>query len=337
MDILLANPWGLLALAALPALVVIHSLRQATRRVPTSTLFLLDHAGPEPVGGLRLDSFRQALPFWMQVLASLALTWLLVEPRFIRADSRQTVAVVLDSSASMVPFRDATLTALKRQLRRLKAVAGHGKEPQFLGRSESVLLGPQNPKRMVSITLERDHCVDDVLKHPRTGELPILGDVADEQEGGAVGLCHLNQTVGAFAYLRDRPGRRGELGVVEGLDGVHHAQLGPLLLEVVDDVGQRGLGREQEVVVERAQPLCTQPHLVRRLLTRDVQDLGAGCGTGPEQLEHEGGLADPGLATDEGDAPRHQTAAEHPVELSDAGGNGLAVRRADRGDGHRGR
>jgi hypothetical protein len=125
MDILLANPWGLLALAALPALVVIHSLRQATRRVPTSTLFLLDHAGPEPVGGLRLDSFRQALPFWMQVLASLALTWLLVEPRFIRADSRQTVAVVLDSSASMVPFRDATLTALKRQLRRLKAVAGH--------------------------------------------------------------------------------------------------------------------------------------------------------------------------------------------------------------------
>ena len=124
MDILLANPWGLLALAAVPALVVIHSLRQASRRVPTSTLFLLDHAGPEPVGGVRLDSFRQAIPFWMQILASLALTWLLVEPRFIRADSRQTVAVVLDSSASMAPFRDATVAALERQLRRLQAVAG---------------------------------------------------------------------------------------------------------------------------------------------------------------------------------------------------------------------
>jgi hypothetical protein len=61
----------------------------------------------------------------MQLLASLALTWLLVEPRFIRADSRQTVAVVLDSSASMAAFRRPTIAALERVLRRLGAVAGH--------------------------------------------------------------------------------------------------------------------------------------------------------------------------------------------------------------------
>ena len=125
MDILLANPWGLLALAAVPTLIVIHSLRQSSRRIPTSTLFLLEHAGPEPVGGLRIDSFRQTLPFWMQLLATLAVTWLLVEPRFIRADSRQTVAVVLDSSASMLPFRTGTIATLERRLRTLGAVAGH--------------------------------------------------------------------------------------------------------------------------------------------------------------------------------------------------------------------
>jgi len=123
--IVLANPWGLVALAAVPLLIAIHSLRQRSRRVVTSTLFLLEHAGPLPTGGIRLERFRQALPFWMQLLASLALTWLLVEPRFIRADSRQTVAVVLDSSASMAAFRGPTIAALERTLERLGAVAGH--------------------------------------------------------------------------------------------------------------------------------------------------------------------------------------------------------------------
>jgi len=123
--IVLANPWGFLALAAVPLLVAIHSLRQRSRRVVTSTLFLLEHAGPLPTGGIRLERFRQAVPFWMQILASLALTWLLVEPRFIRADSRQTVAVVLDSSASMAAFRAPTIAALERVLKRLGAVAGH--------------------------------------------------------------------------------------------------------------------------------------------------------------------------------------------------------------------
>ncbi len=125
MGIVLANPWGLVALATVPLLIAIHSLRQRSRRVVTSTLFLLEHAGPLPTGGIRLERFRQALPFWMQLLASLALTWLLVEPRFIRADSRQTVAVVLDSSASMAAFRGPTIAALERVLERLGAVAGH--------------------------------------------------------------------------------------------------------------------------------------------------------------------------------------------------------------------
>ncbi len=125
MGIVLANPWGLVALAAVPLLIAIHSLRQRSRRVVTSTLFLLEHAGPLPTGGIRLERFRQAVPFWMQLLASLALAWLLVEPRFIRADSRQTVAVVLDSSASMAAFRAPTIAALERVLKRLGAVAGH--------------------------------------------------------------------------------------------------------------------------------------------------------------------------------------------------------------------
>lgn len=119
MGIVFANPWGLAALAAVPALVAIHCLRRRSRQVRASTLFLLDHAAPRPTGGTRLDRFRQSLPFWMQLLAILAATWLLAEPRWIRADARQTVSVVLDGSASMAAGLEETKRALAAALERV--------------------------------------------------------------------------------------------------------------------------------------------------------------------------------------------------------------------------
>lgn len=119
MGIVFANPWGLAALAAVPALVAIHCLRRRSRQVRASTLFLLDHAAPRPTGGTRLDRFRQSLPFWMQLLAILAATWLLAEPRWIRSDARQTVSVVLDGSASMAAGLEETKRALAAALARV--------------------------------------------------------------------------------------------------------------------------------------------------------------------------------------------------------------------------
>lgn len=123
MDLVLANPWGLAALVAVPLLVAVHCLRQRSLRVRTSTLFLLDHAAPRPVGGRRLERFQGGLPFWFELAAILAATWLLVEPRWIRADSRQTIVVLLDGSVSLGAYLDETKEALARTLRRLDASA----------------------------------------------------------------------------------------------------------------------------------------------------------------------------------------------------------------------
>ena len=145
-----ANPWGLLALAALPVIVGIHCLQEKSRRVRASTLFLLERAAPLPSGGIRLEKFRNSLPFWMQLLAAAALAWLLADPRWIRSDSRQTVAVVLDSSASMQAGRAATLDLLARRLAAWDAVAartdwhlletGPGRPPLYAGRNLGELL-----------------------------------------------------------------------------------------------------------------------------------------------------------------------------------------------------
>jgi hypothetical protein len=123
MPVFLANPWGLLGLLAVPALVAVHLLQEKSRRVRTSTLFLLEHARPEAAGGWRIDRFRNSLPFWLQLVAILAATWLLTDPRIVRADSRQTVAVVLDSSASLRAVREETLALLARRLGRVAAGA----------------------------------------------------------------------------------------------------------------------------------------------------------------------------------------------------------------------
>jgi hypothetical protein len=145
-----ANPWGFLALGALPVIVGIHCLQEKSRRVRASTLFLLERAAPLPSGGIRLETFRNSLPFWMQLLAAAALAWLLADPRWIRSDSRQTVAVVLDSSASMQAGRAATLALLARRLADWDAVAartdwhlletGPGRPPLYAGRQLADLL-----------------------------------------------------------------------------------------------------------------------------------------------------------------------------------------------------
>jgi len=146
----LANPWGLLALLAAPALVAIHFLQERSRRERASTLFLLERAAPMPSGGIRLEKFRNSLPFWMQLLAVMALAWLFSDPRWVRSDSRQTVVVVLDSSASMEAASRSTQDMLAQRLLAWDALAsrtdwhlletGPGRPPRYAGRNLAGLL-----------------------------------------------------------------------------------------------------------------------------------------------------------------------------------------------------
>jgi hypothetical protein len=123
MGFFFANPWGLLALLGVPAVVAIHLLRRQSRQVRVSTLFLVERALPSSEGGRRVRTLRNSLPLWAQILSVLALTWLLAGPRWIDASSTQTVVAVLDSSASMSAFRNETLAAARTELSRLGQAA----------------------------------------------------------------------------------------------------------------------------------------------------------------------------------------------------------------------
>jgi len=124
MPVLFANPAGLWALLGIPLILLIHFLQRESRRIPVSTLFLLEHLDRESVKGRRFDRLRHSLPLWLQLLGVLLLCWLLSEPRWTAGQSVQRVVLVLDNSASMEAFREALRETFDRELPKLTRFVG---------------------------------------------------------------------------------------------------------------------------------------------------------------------------------------------------------------------
>ncbi|MCB1229998.1 MAG: VWA domain-containing protein [Verrucomicrobiae bacterium] len=123
MNLTFANLAGFWALLGIPAILAIHFLQRQSQVVTISTLFLLDQMRRESVSGRRFERLRSSIPLWLQLLAVLLLTWMLVQPRWMRPDSVQRIAIVLDSSASMSAFRENLANSLKKELEQLSGTA----------------------------------------------------------------------------------------------------------------------------------------------------------------------------------------------------------------------
>ena len=108
-----ANPWGLLALLGIPAVLAIHFLQRRVRVIPVSTLFLLESTRDDTVAGRKLRRLVPSIPLWLQLLAVLLLAALLAEPRWPWKASVQRVAIVLDDSASMMVFKKEVADAVR--------------------------------------------------------------------------------------------------------------------------------------------------------------------------------------------------------------------------------
>ncbi len=119
----LANPWGLLALLGIPAILLIHFLQRPGRYVTISTLFLINRVTTDNFGGKKLERFRQSLPLWLQLLAVLLITWLLIQPRWTQQVINQQVVIVLDSSASMGAFHEEAINAVDKLSDDLSSIA----------------------------------------------------------------------------------------------------------------------------------------------------------------------------------------------------------------------
>ena len=146
-----ANPAGAWALLALLAVLAIHLLQRRRRRVIVSTLFLLERQRPVSLGGRRLERLRRSASLWLQLAAVALLAYVLMLPLRLLEDSRQKVAIVVDSSVSMSAFRAALRAELGRRVAEIARAAAKtewtlvesvaGRRPLYSGVQAEALLG----------------------------------------------------------------------------------------------------------------------------------------------------------------------------------------------------
>ena len=74
--------------------------------------------------------------------------------------------------------------------------AGHLEDADLVGGAETVFHCAQNAELVRAFALERHHSVDHVLDHAGACNLAILGDVADQDHGGAGTLGEADQGLG---------------------------------------------------------------------------------------------------------------------------------------------
>src|SRR5260370_38366060 len=124
----------------------------------------------------------------------------------------------------------------------------HFEDTDLIGGTEPILLTAQDAEAVVTLTLEVEDGIDDVLEHTRARDGPFLIDVTDQEDRDVAALREQHQASGAFAHLAHASRRRGYATQEDGLDGVDDGHHGPRLLEMLDDAVEVVFGQHHQAV-----------------------------------------------------------------------------------------
>lgn len=114
-----ANPLGLIALVAVPAVVGLHLFRRRHQHKVVSAVFLWEGSDQRASAGRRREPLRKSPSFWLELLAALLLALCLASPRGFGIGSSDHVVLVLDGSASMSAVQDEVVDAARDRIRDL--------------------------------------------------------------------------------------------------------------------------------------------------------------------------------------------------------------------------
>lgn len=111
------QPWGLLGLLAVPAVVLLHLFRRRYQEHAVAALFLWEDAQRAESAGRNREPLRRTPSFWLEVLAALLAGLLLSGFDPLAGGEAKHLVAVLDDSASMghAPRRAAVLKALEKE------------------------------------------------------------------------------------------------------------------------------------------------------------------------------------------------------------------------------
>ncbi len=191
----LANPWALTALASLPVIIILHSLRPRRRQIVLSTISLWREALVHRKRGLGLQKLLKDLSLLLLLLMAAALGLGLAEPHWITDSSEDhDIVLVMDVSASM----KANATGLGDRFAEVRRQAGA--IISGLAEGGRLLIMTSGRKASLITAFETDR---DLLKHR-------LSDIVPTDESGqprealtlALSLLH-NRDRGRIVFLTD--------------------------------------------------------------------------------------------------------------------------------------
>ena len=133
--------------------------------------------------------------------------------------------------------------------------------------------GTQQAKCVMTLTLEGEHRVHNVLEHARPGQPTFFCDVADHDDGKVAVLCLLHESMCTAAHLDNRTRGRGKFGIGDRLDAVDDDKVGGDLLDRIEDVRQTHFCEQPHVFVQGTETFGPQAYLLGAFFGRDVEGL----------------------------------------------------------------
>src|ERR1051325_2270645 len=182
---------------------------------------------------------------------------------------------------------------------------------------------------VMTLALELEHCVYDVLQSLRPGDWPFFGDVADEEDGDSAILREQQELARDFPDLRDGAGSRFDVGREDGLNRIYYdrARIHPLYL--VKNIFERRFRQQVKPLGFDAQALAAQLDLALGFLARHVENRHPLRAHLIRDLQQQCALAYAGVAADQNQRAGNDAAAEHAVKLRDAGRDARVILRFD--------
>jgi hypothetical protein len=266
-----ANPWGLLALAAVPAIIAIHLYHRRFPPLVVAGLHLWTPETQQNLAGRRLERLPVTMSLILELLAALLLAIGLSQPHFGGLSEAVHLVGVLDNSASMagkppggesLSFRDAAISELEH---RAEALPRGSVVTLILSGSRPVMLaGPAVPWSDARPRLAEWHPhaprhsfepawdlgLQLTEKSGRllfiTDHLPAEKDTPEVMECVAVGRKLDNLALSAARWTFDSAARKGRVFI-----RVQNHSLKPMNFELVGRAGQT-------VVFQRTATLAEQ-------------------------------------------------------------------------------
>lgn len=226
---ILTAPLGLLALLAIPAIIVIHLLRRRFPVRPVAGLFLWRLSSDVPDGGQRVDRLPITRSLLLELLAALALALIIAGATLSSSTEVEHLVVLLDDSASMTAAAPGGERVQDRAVRRvLDEVERIGPRGRITivrsGERPAVLAGP------AAFSAEAARALDGWTPDARHHSLAPGLRLARELAGGTGAVLVLTDTVPEDAADRLADGEQwAALGIAlpnVGIADAHRSRSG---------------------------------------------------------------------------------------------------------------